>query len=179
MNRDLLELSSSLAFVDEVYEQYLTNRSEVDPAWADVIASLPANAADTVRTTNGAPVATNGKNGAYKNGHANGANGSFKASMESPNGYVPGHVNGKGIGQADEEAYDIVEIPAAITSIGAAVFASPTPGIWPLVNAYRVRGHFDAMLDPLGLVETAPLAELKPETWGLTDGNTIVSQTGI
>ena len=178
MNRDLLELSSSLAFVDEVYEQYLTNRSEVDPAWADVIASLPANAADTVRTINGTPKA-NGTNGTYKNGHANGQNGFSKSSLESPNGYVPGHVNGKGIGQADEEAYDIVEIPAAITSIGAAVFASPTPGIWPLVNAYRVRGHFDASLDPLGLVETAPLLELKPETWGLTDGNTQVSQTGI
>src|SRR5262245_45307345 len=27
--------------------------------------------------------------------------------------------------------------------------------VWPLVNAYRSRGHFQANLDPLGLLETA------------------------
>ncbi len=42
------------------------------------------------------------------------------------------------------------------------------PGLWPLVNAYRSRGHFLTQLDPLGLLETAPVAELDPATWGFT-----------
>ena len=28
-----------------------------------------------------------------------------------------------------------------------------TPTVWPLVNAYRSRGHYNARLDPLGLLE--------------------------
>jgi 2-oxoglutarate dehydrogenase E1 component len=38
-----------------------------------------------------------------------------------------------------------------------------------LINAYRVRGHQNAKLDPLGLHETVPLPELQPEFYGLYD----------
>ncbi len=41
--------------------------------------------------------------------------------------------------------------------------------VWPLVNAYRVRGHFAANLDPLGLLETARIVELEPANWGFTE----------
>ena len=40
MDRDLLGLSSSLAFVDEIYEK-LEDGIEVDPSWRAVIESEP------------------------------------------------------------------------------------------------------------------------------------------
>ena len=41
-------------------------------------------------------------------------------------------------------------------------------GAWPLVSAYRTRGHLAADLDPLGLLERPGHHELEPETYGLT-----------
>jgi len=40
-----------------------------------------------------------------------------------------------------------------------------------LINAYRVRGHQNANLDPLGLQETIPLPELQPEYYGLSSAD--------
>ncbi|MEO0393653.1 MAG: 2-oxoglutarate dehydrogenase E1 component, partial [Pseudomonadota bacterium] len=40
-----------------------------------------------------------------------------------------------------------------------------------LIRAYRVRGHLDANLDPLGLAPKEPHPELDPATYGFTDGD--------
>ena len=51
--------------------------------------------------------------------------------------------------------------------------------MWPLVNAFRGRGHFHATLDPLGLMETPRIAELDPATWGFTDLGAVIEPTGV
>ena len=38
-----------------------------------------------------------------------------------------------------------------------------------LIRAYRIRGHLQANLDPLGLEEPVPHPELEPKTYGFTD----------
>jgi 2-oxoglutarate dehydrogenase E1 component len=40
-----------------------------------------------------------------------------------------------------------------------------------LIRSYRVRGHLEARLDPLGLVIPQPHAELDPRTYGFTDAD--------
>ncbi|WP_022728555.1 2-oxoglutarate dehydrogenase E1 component [Fodinicurvata sediminis] len=40
-----------------------------------------------------------------------------------------------------------------------------------LIRAYRVRGHLEAKLDPLGLTEIEPHPELDPKTYGFTDAD--------
>jgi 2-oxoglutarate dehydrogenase E1 component len=40
-----------------------------------------------------------------------------------------------------------------------------------LIRAYRVRGHLEADLDPLGLTEVKPHPELDPRTYGFTDAD--------
>src|SRR5678816_2174028 len=45
------------------------------------------------------------------------------------------------------------------------IAAQATPTVWPLVNAYRSRGHYNAKLDPLGLLETTRIVGLAPATW--------------
>ena len=37
-----------------------------------------------------------------------------------------------------------------------------------LIRSYRVRGHLEADLDPLGLKPILPHAELDPKTYGFT-----------
>src|SRR5262249_55562820 len=43
--------------------------------------------------------------------------------------------------------------------------------VWALVNAYRARGHFEAKLDPLGLLQATPHPEIDPKAYGLTDAD--------
>jgi len=61
------------------------------------------------------------------------------------------------------------------------ITAQAVPSVWPLVNAFRSRGHFAANLDPLGLLETARVSELEPATWGFTerDLERMIEPTGI
>ncbi len=76
--------------------------------------------------------------------------------------------------------------PAAAPSpvVGATNGVTPTGGITPadvraatldsiralmLIRAYRVRGHLEAKLDPLGLKPIEPHPELDPKTYGFTD----------
>ena len=40
-----------------------------------------------------------------------------------------------------------------------------------LIRAYRVRGHLEAQLDPLGLQVPAPHTELDPATYGFGPGD--------
>ncbi len=55
------------------------------------------------------------------------------------------------------------------------------PSVWPLVHAFRVRGHFAAQLDPLGLLEPAHVAELEPSTWGFSPAHLsqVIEPTGV
>jgi 2-oxoglutarate dehydrogenase E1 component len=45
--------------------------------------------------------------------------------------------------------------------------SSARPSLWPLVNAFRVRGHLEADLDPLDLLERPPHPELEPASHGI------------
>src|SRR3990170_1591124 len=57
--------------------------------------------------------------------------------------------------------------PAGAPALDAARFA----GVWTLVNAYRVRGHLEADLDPLGMLERERHPDLDPRTYGFTDAD--------
>ncbi len=110
------------------------------------------------------------------------------------NGHAPstgnGHAkstNGHSNGHARAEAYNrtsstrermVAERPGAVT-ISPVVAGQAS--IWPLVNAFRSRGHFAANLDPLGLLETARVVELDPATWGFSeqDLSRVIEPTGV
>jgi len=97
------------------------------------------------------------------------------------NGRGNGHPKqADGNGQATvREARPTAARPGVVTM--SPITAQVVPSVWPLVNAYRTRGHFQATLDPLGLLETARLPELDPATWGFTecDLDRVVAPTGV
>ena len=139
MTRDVLELATSLGYLDELYEQYQAQPSLIDPSWRELLDQMPTQ------------VPTNGHRGG--NGHA----------TISTNGH----------------AIPKLARPAAVTTPPLA--EQPAASVWPLVNAYRSRGHFAANLDPLGLLETARISELDPATWGFTerDLDRVIEATGV
>jgi 2-oxoglutarate dehydrogenase E1 component len=151
MVRDILELGGSLGFLDEIYDQYQQQPDAVDASWHDVLGEAPAS-----------------------NGRGNG------------NG-EPTRGNGNGRADARAEARAITGTTRAMPlfarpgSVTLSPIAAGVGSIWPLVNAYRSRGHFAANLDPLGLLETARIVELDPATWGFTeqDLDRVIEPTGV
>jgi 2-oxoglutarate dehydrogenase E1 component len=59
--------------------------------------------------------------------------------------------------------------PASSASVRAATTDSIRALM--LIRAYRVRGHLEANLDPLGLTEIAPHPELDPKAYGFTEAD--------
>ena len=60
---------------------------------------------------------------------------------------------------------------AAPTTSASAEFAEKQANVLRLVNAYRVRGHQRAQLDPLHLTERPPVPDLQPGFHHLTDAD--------
>ncbi|MEO8551774.1 MAG: 2-oxoglutarate dehydrogenase E1 component, partial [Kofleriaceae bacterium] len=160
MSRDILELGASLGFLDELYERQQTEPGAIDPSWQALIGPV-------------API--NGTNG------TNGTNGHAKPSGEPQNGMAnqtPPETlldDGIAISRGTTRRMPTFSRPGSVTM--SPIVASPS--VWPLVNAYRTRGHFAANLDPLGLLETAKIVELDPATWGFSDPNTRIEPTGV
>ena len=63
------------------------------------------------------------------------------------------------------------EASAAPTGNAVAIEASKQVAVLQLINAYRVRGHQKAILDPLGLQEQGSISELDPSYHALTEAD--------
>ncbi len=94
-----------------------------------------------------------------------------------------GSSNGHGNGHAQGNGNYGTAIPRGerMGNVTMAPIVAHAASVWPLVNAYRVRGHLQAKLDPLGLLETADNPELHPATWGFTpaDLDRVIEPTGV
>ena len=160
--RDVLELGGSLGFLDELYETFQEQPAAVDASWYEVLDGQAAPGINGYAPANGhAPApGSNGQRARAGNGQANG-----HAARAGGNGHAtltPAFVR-----------------PGAVTM--SPIVAQPQKSVWPLVNAFRSRGHFAANLDPLGLLETARVVELEPATWGFTDRelDQVIEPTGV
>ena len=159
MERDVLELASSLVFVDEMYERYLSDENAVDESWHALLGD---------------------ETGSPTNGHARGGNGSGGSAAQatiSPSSLIPLNAPAAYAPPNNGQVVSVRGRPSAVTLAPL----SAAPSVWPLVNAYRTRGHMTAHLDPLGLLEGPRVPELEPATWGFTeaDYDREISPTGV
>ena len=75
MTRDVLELATSLGFLDELYEKYRSTPSDIDPSWQALLDGQGAAPGSTAR-----PATGNG----HANGHANGNGHAVHATYTRP-----------------------------------------------------------------------------------------------
>jgi 2-oxoglutarate dehydrogenase E1 component len=134
-------------FVAELYCRWLADPGAVDPSWARFFAELaddPATVAAEQRGASWAPRPDRQQPAANGNGHA-----------------APGN------GAAAPAA--VAAAPTALADLHAA--ARDSVRALMLVRAYRVRGHLEASLDPLGLKPHQRHPELDPGTYGFTEAD--------
>ncbi|HEV7557955.1 MAG TPA: hypothetical protein VGO00_20955, partial [Kofleriaceae bacterium] len=85
MTRDVLDLGSSLGFLDELYDAYQSSPDAVDPSWAELFGEAPAAKPPTNGQTNGQ---TNGEG----NGHTVEVRAATRTTRPMPTFARPGAV---------------------------------------------------------------------------------------
>jgi len=140
-------------FVAELYAKFLGDPGSVDPSWSEFFGGLGDDARAALMDYAGASWAPRGThvigNGAAEGGlGANGSNGGAAVAA------VPEKSGAPSISNADVRA-------ATTDSIRALM----------MIRAYRVRGHLEANLDPLGLAKREPHPELDYRSYGFSEAD--------
>ena len=130
-------------FVEDQYERWRNNPAAVSPEWQQYFARL-----------HGLPTAP-----------------PFQASAWSQPAVTPerdGDGNGHLVLSAPPHlGFDVISIPEVQNRLHAEILQEK---VAELINAYRIRGHLFANLDPLGLLQPPP-PELEIEHFGLSDAD--------
>jgi 2-oxoglutarate dehydrogenase E1 component len=133
------------AFLERLYARFLEDPSAVDPAWAQFFRGLADSPADVAREIKGASWAPRSR--------------PMPAQMSEFAPWLEVVARDKKKPQAAVSADEIRA--ATLDSIRALM----------LIRAYRVRGHLQADLDPLGLENRGAHPELAPASYGFTDAD--------
>lgn len=141
---------ANATFLADLYARWVQSPDSVDPSFQELFAALNDDARAVLGDAVGASWAPRPRGG-------------FAPEPEAP----PPAKGGKGApAKAAEPAAAKVADPAVsrqqvVDSLRALM----------LIRAYRVRGHLEADLDPLGLQKKTPHPELDPATYGFTEAD--------
>ncbi len=130
---------ANAAFIADLYARWVANPGSVDPSFAELFGALNDEARSVLMDATGASWAPR----RFEVGESEAA---------KPAGKPAGKAAPAGAASAEQVR------AAALDSLRALM----------LIRAYRVRGHLEARLDPLGLQVPKPHPELDPATYGFT-----------
>jgi 2-oxoglutarate dehydrogenase E1 component len=134
-------------FIADLYARYAQDPGSVDPSWQGFFRELGEDAREVMEDLNGASW-----------GPKNGALFAVDEIIEEKPATAAAVAEGVA---ADGEITPEAVRAATIDSIRALM----------LIRAYRVRGHLEADLDPLGLKPIEPHPELDPLSYGFTEAD--------
>jgi 2-oxoglutarate dehydrogenase E1 component len=169
--------TASLAFLEELFEQYQQDPASLPPDWRayfDALASATVHGGTAARPafTDRHPAAGNGAAVSPKPSHVgNGA--PSVAKLVTPDGIATGHavaISGGDVKLPAAPAGEAMPLPLPVAKgrTGEERVAFLQDRVDQLVRAYRVRGHLMAEIDPLGRPRPG-LPELDPQFYHLTE----------
>ncbi len=139
------------AFIAELYARYVEDPAAVDADWQRFFAELHDDGRAVLDELEGASWAP-------------------RRARLIGNGAAADHA-GNGAGPAVARRADGLSAAAATAGVDVRAAARDSVRALMLIRAYRVRGHLEANLDPLGLVPAEPHPELDPKSYGFTDAD--------
>ncbi|MGQ3029512.1 MAG: 2-oxoglutarate dehydrogenase E1 subunit family protein, partial [Ferrovibrionaceae bacterium] len=137
---------ANAGLIEELYARYLSDPASVDASWAQFFQALGDEAATITAEKSGPSWAAPINWAAFEEADLLGPTGKATKSAEKA----------KAAGASDVEVR-----AAALDTIRAAM----------MIRAYRIRGHLQANLDPLGIEKPGVHPELDPKTYGFTDAD--------
>jgi 2-oxoglutarate dehydrogenase E1 component len=144
---------SNAAFIADLYAKWAQNPAGVDPSFAELFAALNDEARGVLTDASGASWAPR----------------HYDVSEPEP----PARPGSKDAGSKDagKKAGKPPEQPAGISPEQVRAATKDSLRALMMVRTYRVRGHLEAKLDPLGLQIPKSHPELDPATYGFTDAD--------
>jgi len=144
------------AYIEDLYGRYEKDPATVDAEWRDFFQGLKDEAADVAKASRGA---------------------SWKKSNWPlrPDGELVAALDGQWA-EAEKRIGDKISAKAQAKGVelsSADVMQATRDSIHALmlIRAYRMRGHFHAKLDPLGLEREKDEQELEPRSYGFTEAD--------
>jgi 2-oxoglutarate dehydrogenase E1 component len=142
-------------FIEELYARYLGDANAVDPEWRTFFEALAEQQGDVLAEVRGASWAPNGTR--------------VIGAVDPETLPAPANRNVKGNGKANGAAAPALIAGQTEEAIRAA--AHDTSRAFLLIRSYRIRGHLEADLDPLGLIKRELHRELDPATYGFGESD--------
>jgi 2-oxoglutarate dehydrogenase E1 component len=139
-------------FIEELYARFLEDPSRVDADWRTFFEALAEERGDVLAEVRGASWAPNGAR-----------------VIDVPDSEMPRAAANLNVKAGNGAAFAMPLAGQDEEAIRAAAY--DTSRAFLLIRSYRIRGHLEADLDPLGLVRQAPHRELDPATYGFGEAD--------
>jgi 2-oxoglutarate dehydrogenase E1 component len=143
-------------YLDDLYARYEQDPKAVDRAWQEFFASLKDNAVDVRKSAQGPSW--------QRSNWPVPARGELVSALDSDWSEVEKTIGDKVKAKALIKSVEIT--PADVQQA-----TRDSVRALMLIRAYRIRGHFHAKLDPLGLEPPKDHEELDPRTYGFTEAD--------
>jgi 2-oxoglutarate dehydrogenase E1 component len=143
---------ANAAFIAELYARWVANPGAVDSSFAELFAALNDESRAILADASGASWAPRAWSG------------------DSPETAPPAATKGRDAKGAKEKAAPAPAAPAPTPDELRAATKDSLRALM-MIRTYRVRGHLEAQLDPLGLQMPKPHPELDPATYGFTEAD--------
>jgi 2-oxoglutarate dehydrogenase E1 component len=143
-------------YIDDIYARYEKDPASVDTEWQEFFKSLKDRPADVRKNAEGPSWARNNWPLAPRDELTSALDGNWAEVEKTVGTKIAAKVQTKG---AELTAADVHQ--ATRDSVRALM----------LIRAYRMRGHFHAKLDPLGIEPPRDREELDPRSYSFTEGD--------
>jgi 2-oxoglutarate dehydrogenase E1 component len=143
-------------YIDDIYARYEKDPGSVDPEWQEFFKSLKDQPADVRKNAEGPTWGRDNWPLTPRDDLTSALDGNWAEVEKAVGTKLAAKAQAKG---ADLSAADVNQ--ATRDSVRALM----------LIRAYRMRGHFHAKLDPLGIEAPRDREELDPRSYGFVDGD--------
>jgi 2-oxoglutarate dehydrogenase E1 component len=151
---------SNAAYIEDIYARYEKDPASVDKEWQEFFASLRDSPADVVRNAEGPSWEKTNWPLVPRDDTVSALDGNWVEVEKSVGAKLQAKV--QSASQAKGAELTAADVQQATRDSVRALM---------LIRAYRMRGHFHANLDPLGLEAPKDTEELDPRSYGFTDAD--------
>ena len=147
---------TNAAYIDDLYARYEQDPGSVEAEWQDFFKSLRDTPDDVRKNAEGASWGRNNWPPSPRDDLTSALDGNWARVEKAVGAKLAAKTQAKGADLSVAEVHQ-----ATRDSVRALM----------LIRAYRMRGHFHAKLDPLGIEAPRDREELDPRTYGFVDGD--------
>ena len=151
---------TNATYIDDIYARYEKDPASVDPDWREFFKSLKDQPADVLKNAEGPSWARNNWPVTPRDDLTSALDGNWAQVEKAMGDKIAAKAQAKA--QAAGAEVTVAELHQATRDSVRAIM---------LIRAYRMRGHFHANLDPLGIEAPRNREELDPRSYGFTEAD--------